>query len=134
MRKKIFGLLGALSFAVGLAQAIEFKTIESPGVYKVFSSRTSSISTHVAVGYGLAWSVYAVGGTADFEVKYSSITNGDPDVNRSSTSYALQGVPMGGPFTAIVLNPTIYISRIDAATTVYIDIPHLEPRSPGFQF
>lgn len=133
MRNKIAGLLAAMAIAIGLnwANALDFKTIENRGVYKLYAARTSSVSTHTVSGVGIAWSVYTVGGSADFTIKYSTINNGDPNVNASSKAFALNGVPMGDVFKAIVNNPVISVDRIDQpGTTIYVDIEYLAPRAP----
>lgn len=124
-------VLGALVALPLIAGALDFKTLEGPGVQRLYSARTSAVSSHTVSGYGLGWSAYASGGTADFVIKYSSVNGGDPSVNASSTVYILNGQQIGGEFKAMVANPIIRIERIDAATTIYIDIPYLAPRAPG---
>ncbi len=124
-------VLGAIIALPIIAGALDFKQIESSGVQRMYSAKTSVVSSHTATGYGLGWSLYAVGGTADFTIKYSSMVAGDPNVNASSKSYILAGAVKSGEFKAMVFNPLISIDRIDAATTVYIDIPYLAPRAPG---
>ena len=124
-------ILGAIFALPVLAGALDFKQIESAGVQRMYSARTSAASTHTASGYGIAWSVYLVGGSADFSIKYSSVAGGDPNVNISSTVYGLAGQSLRGRFSAMVFNPIISIDRISAATTAYIDIPYLAPRAPG---
>lgn len=117
--------------AVALA-AGGWTALEQRGVYRLYSARTSSVSTHTASGIGLAWSVRVDGGTADFEIKYSSVAAGNPNVNLSSTVYLLDGEKISDSFVALVRNPTIHVKRIDQpGTTVYIDISRLEPRQPG---
>ena len=128
MCKFILGLIIALPFVAG---ALDFKTIESSGVQRMYAAKTSSISSHSATGYGLGWSIYMVGGTADFTIKYSSVTGGDPNINISSTVYALSGQSVRGRFSAMVKNPILSIDRIDSATTAYIEIPYLAPKAPG---
>ncbi len=126
--KFVLGLVFAFPLVAG---ALEFKQIESSGVQRHYAAKTSAVSSHTATGYGLSWSLYAVGGTADFSIKYSSVAGGDPNVNLSSLAYVLSGQNVRGEFKAMVRNPIISIDRIDAATTIYVDIPYLAPRAPG---
>lgn len=124
-------LCGILLVIPLLAGALDFKQIESSGVQRLYAARTSSVSSHTASGYGLGWSLYAAGGAADFTIKYSSVAGGNQNVNASSTVYVLSGQSISGEFRAMVINPLISIDRIDAATTVYLQIPYLAPRAPG---
>ena len=124
-------ILGAVIAFPFLASALDFKQIESSGVQRLYAARTSAISSNTVTGYGLGWSLYAVGGTADFRINYSSSIGTSPDVNMSSTVYLLQGQSLSGEFKAMVYNPNITIDRIDSATTIYIEIPYLAPRAPG---
>ena len=129
MKKFVWSLLVLMPV---LAFSLDFKQLESSGVQLMYAARTSAVSTHTAVGYGLGWSLYAVGGTADFTIKYSSVAEGDPNVNSSSTVYILSGQSMSGEFKAMVYTPIISIDRIDTpGTTVYIEVPYLAPRAPG---
>ena len=114
-----------------VSTALDFKQIESSGAQRLYAARTSAASSHTASGYGLGWSLYAVGGTADFRIWHSTVAGGASSVNVSSTVYILSGQSMSGEFKAMVFNPSISIDRIDSATTVYIEVPYLAPRAPG---
>lgn len=125
----------ALSLLVGPlipAAAIDFKVHEQYGAERQYAARTSSVSTHTVTGYGLSYSLEAVGGTADFIVSHSTCM-GDNAVNSSSTTYLLASEPFSNRFEGLVINPSILITRIDAATTVYVDIQYLFPRGGGAQ-
>ena len=124
-------ILGVLVALPVLSGALDFKQIESSGVQRMYAARTSVVSSHSATGYGLGWSVYMAGGSADFTIKYSSVAGGNPNVNISSTVYALAGQSVRGAFKAMVMNPILSIDRIDANTTAYIEVPYLAPRAPG---
>lgn len=135
MRNKIFAailLAGAvLGFSDRSAQAQDFKTIESRGVYQVYSSSTASISTHSIAGYALSWSVKAVGGSANFEIKHSTWYGGNPNINLSSSTYLAAGETISDDVRGMVRNMVLHVTRLDSATTVYVDIPYLSPRAPG---
>jgi len=124
-------VIGALIALPLIASALNFKQIESSGAQRLYAARTSATSSHTASGYGLGWNLYAVGGTADFRIWHSTVAGGASSVNVSSTVYILSGQSMSGEFKAMVFNPSISIDRIDAATTVYIEVPYLAPRAPG---
>ena len=124
-------VLGALIALPVIAPALDFKQIESSGAQRLYAAKTSATSSNTVSGYGLGWSLYAAGGTADFRIWHSTVAGGANSVNVSSTVYILSGQAMSGEFKAMVFNPSISIDRIDAATTVYIEIPYLAPRAPG---
>ena len=124
-------VLGALLALPVIVSALDFKQIESSGAQRMYAARTSATSSHTASGYGLGWSIATVGGTADFRIWHSTVAGGASSVNVSSTVYILSGQSMSGEFRAMVFNPSLSIDRIDAATTVYIEIPYLAPRAPG---
>lgn len=126
--KFVLGLTLALPL---LASALDFKQIESSGAQRLYAAKTSAISSHTVSGYGLGYSLYAVGGSADFRIFHSTVAGGSNFVNVSSTVYLLQGQSINGEFRAMVFNPSISIDRIDAATTIYIEVPYLAPRAPG---
>lgn len=130
MKFSIF--LMSLFAAFGLAQAQTFQTIEAPGVQINYEARTSVVSSHTVSGYLLSWNVSAVGGTADFVVKHSTIAAADPNVNVSSTIYVLSGQSVSDKAVGRMKNAMILITRIDTpGTTVYVDMVYLAPRAPG---
>ena len=131
--KKIFAISLLIFGPAIAAYSIDFKTREQYGAERQYAARTSAISTHVVTGYGMSYSIEAVGGTADFVVRHSTWLGGDIEVNRSSTVYALDGEPLSNRFAGIIVNPNILITRIDAATTIYVDIQYLAPRGGGAQ-
>ena len=125
--------------ACGLASGIDFNTLETRGAKRTYSARTSAVSSHTVTGILLSYSVSAVGGTLDFEIKHSTISSinlssttqsSNLDVNKSSTIYVLSGQSLSDDAKAMVVNPLIYVIRIDAATTGYIDIDYIAPRTP----
>ena len=134
MRNKISAVILLAGAAIGLggmaASAQDFKTIESRGAYNVYSASTSAISTHTVSGYGLSWSVKTAGGTANFQIKHST-SNGDPNVNLSSSIYVASGEEVSSDVRGMARNLTIHLTRLDTAATVYIDIEYLAPRAPG---
>ena len=128
-------VIAALALAaLGISNAATFKTIESPGVQMNYSARASDISSHTVVGYVTSWSVTAIGGAADFEVKHSTIGTGDQNVNLSSTIYVLSGQSVSDTSVGMMKNALILITRIDQpGATVYVDMTYLKARSPeGF--
>lgn len=129
MRKFILAIV--VMATAGLVAGQSFKTLEDAGVQKNYAAKTSSPSSHTATGFLSSWSVEAVGGTADFVIKHSTVAGGNPDVNISSTIYALAGEALSDNARGRVVNPMIVITRLDAATTVYIDITTLAPRATG---
>ena len=129
MRK--FILAAFVMATAGLVAGQSFKTLEDAGVQMMYSAKTSAASSHTATGYLAGWSVLSVGGTADFVVKHSTYAGGSVDVNISSTIYATDGVSVTESALGRVVNPMIVITRLDAATTVYIDIGYLKARAPG---
>ena len=121
--------LGA--WLAGDISAIAPKTLEDFGAQRLYSARSSAVSSHTVSGYLLSWSLTAIGGAVDFEVKHTTSTGSDGNVNTSSTIYALQGQVISDTAGALVNNPILLITRIDAATTAYIDISYLAPRDRG---
>lgn len=135
MKHTIFGLiLAAASLGLMSASAETFKTLEDSGVEMIYSKRVSDISSHSITGIGMSWSVKAVGGTADFHIKHSTIAGASVEVNRSSTVYVLSGESVKDSFGGIVVNPVLLIERIDQpGCTVYVDIKYLKRRE-GWRF
>lgn len=139
MRRILTLALITISLLKGSASAINTKFFEDYGAERQYSARVSAISSHTVTGIMTAWSVTAVGGSADFQIKHSttyvqSDTNPapPPEVNTSSTMYVLSGGNVKGVTRGIVTNPTIFLSRIDQpGATVYIIIDYLAPRQPG---
>jgi hypothetical protein len=135
-------LLNRLGLSVGIlisvmaySRAIDFKNFEQYGVEQLYSARTSATSSHTVSGFMTGWSLKAVGGTADFEIKHST-SGGNLSVSSmtvvSSTVYLLNGEAIRQDTSGMVRNPLIHIKRIDTpGTTVYIDITYLAPRAPG---
>lgn len=124
----------AVASAIGMASAAPKApnvTVEGSGVQNLYSARTSSVSSHTASGWMLGWNVTAIGGTADFQIKHSTVAGGDLNVNASSTIYVLSGQSVNDSARGMVRNPLILITRIDADTTVYIDIAILGERGDG---
>ena len=128
--KRFLVIVGILA-AVPL-YALDFKLKESSGVEMLYSKRVSAISSHTVTGYGLSWSVKAVGGTADFHIKHSTIAGANVEVNRSSTVYVLSGETVEDSFSGLVVNPLLLIERIDQpGCTVYVEIGYLKARGKG---
>ena len=123
-----------------LAIALKLTNHEVVGMPQLYEARTSVVSTHVVTGLLSSWSVYAVGGTADFEFKYSTSVAvpyaaknvyANSSVIVSSTIYLTDGMQVGDLEDGMVINPLIFIKRIDSpGTTVYVDISYITPR-PG---
>ena len=131
MMQRALILAMALLCLAAKSQAIETKTLETIGVEQRYAARSSIVSSHTVSGFGLSWSVYAVGGAADLIVKHSTVVAGGYAASTSSTIYVLSGQNVSDKFYGLVKNPILLISRIDAATTVYVDIGYLSPRAPG---
>lgn len=123
-----FLLLTVLAF-IGAApsQAVDWKTKEGFGAQVYYSTKTSVVSTHSVSGYITTWSVAVIGGTADFEIKHTTSVPGS-FIQTSSTVYLSAGSSISDTPVGIMLNPVIYLKRIDAATTVYLDIGYLTSR------
>lgn len=143
MRKFLAILAALMALAPSRARAIETRFYEQYGVHMTYAARTSNVSTHTVAGILVGYSMLAVGGTADFEFKHSTVAwmvdpsftpapNTDPNINLSSTSYLLNGIALNNTEHGFVTNPVIYLKRIDQpGTTVYIYIDYLKPRYPG---
>lgn len=127
---KTLGILALLAFAAPAA-ALEFKTLESPGVEMFYSSRAYVASSHTVTGYLASWSIKITGGTGEFEVKHSTIAGGNPNVNLSSTVYVASGETISAGAKGAVVNPLIWVKTLDAGATAYIDIQYLKRRAPG---
>ena len=132
-RMAIGGALAALSLAsfVYQARGQEFKTIEARGAQRLYSSRTTSRSSHTVSGILLSYSVAATGGSITFVIKHSTVTGGDQNVNVSSSVYVSTGAAVGDRAYGVMVNPLILITSLDAAATAYIDISYFAPRAPG---
>ena len=125
---------GALGLWAAQARAINLKTQEVIGAEQFYHARVSAASSHTVTGLLLGWSVTSIGGATDFQVKHSTTIMGDStsalNVNQSSTIYVLAGQSLNRGAGGLVVNPLIYITRIDQpGTTAYVDILYLKPRA-----
>lgn len=139
MKNKISRIALAAGFVISIASmalALDPVTLEEIGVPTTFAAKTSVTTTMRAVGIPLAYKVKAEGGTADFTIGVSSQNTGAYTVQTSSTIYVLQGSSQAveSTFRAISYNPVLIITRIDAATTVYVTIDYLKQRHDGVRF
>lgn len=132
--RKAHGIVAALIFGVIAcvaikAMAINFLTKENFGTQQYYSLRTSAASSATVTGFLVSWDVSAVGGSADITISHSTGTGSGFTLNYSSTIYLLSGQTVKDAPGGIMINPTINVARLDAGTTVYIDMSYLGPRA-----
>lgn len=129
---KAVAVLVLLAAAAVPARALSSLTKEGYGVEVIYSSSTTNVTTHTVTGIMSEFTVTAIGGTADFIFKASSSTTRGAysgyNVNASSAVTVLAGTFYRDRSMGLVENPIINVSRIDANTTVYVDIQYLKPR------
>ena len=129
---KCLALALLLTAAAEPAAALSSLTKEGYGVEIIYSSNTTHTTTHTVTGIMSEFTVTAIGGTADFIFKNSTSTARSSysgyNVNASSTVTVLAGTFYRNRSMGLVENPIIHVSRVSAATTVYVDIHYLKPR------
>ena len=129
-------LLAALAAVV---HAIDFKQIETTGaklttecLFSVTNS-TCAVPSRFAnrASYGTSYVVTSSSGNATFQIKFSSSLTGSPDVFVSSNITVLSGGSVSDRFESMTINPMIVTTSVEktGATTIYVDIGYLVPRS-----
>lgn len=128
--KKILSGLFAVVLLAAAAFALEPKLQEQFGMPQYYSVNASATSTHTVTGMVVSWSVLTTGGGCAFHIESSSGTGFTRIV--SSTIYTGNGINVDDlPRARTDGGFWLSLDAVDAATTAYIDIGYLAPRSPG---